>query len=417
MVRTTLAAFLTLFISIHPIAAEDGAAVLLLERMGTALAGASQLAFEAEVRRDERVAGRPLVELQQRVRVLASRSGGFWLETSGQGGGSQVWYDGSAVTVMDGERKVYASSGAPPGLEAALDYTAQVLGVELPLADFVYGDLAAGPPGMGEMRYVGPAMVRGWSCHQIAVDSPGASWQIWIEDGPTPLPRKLVVTLRGEGSPRYSATFVRWNLAPDLPRGVFEFTPPEGAVEGEFLPRDATAARSGLGPSGTAPGNVRPSLRGAILPRAGVFDYRRLMGELHRYGRIVDGLPVGSMPVVIDGELYSFFGGIFYEKAPTGYVVVPAPRRAVVNEIPAGAVAVTAGEGRYFYQWGSFYRKHADLDVYEVVAPPTGATVPFVPDGYALVDLGGKKHFVLSGVYYRPMFLGGELVYIVTKVE
>ena len=43
-------------------------------------------------------------------------------------------------------------------------------------------------------------------------------WQIWIERGERPLPRKLVITTREEvGQPQYSAELT-WNLNPQVQR-------------------------------------------------------------------------------------------------------------------------------------------------------------------------------------------------------
>ena len=61
-------------------------------------------------------------------------------------------------------------------------------------------------------------------------------WQIWIEDGPRPVPRKLLITYKEEpGSPQYVARLSDWDFQPCLSDHYFRFQPPKGSDEIEFL--------------------------------------------------------------------------------------------------------------------------------------------------------------------------------------
>jgi hypothetical protein len=55
-------------------------------------------------------------------------------------------------------------------------------------------------------------------------------WQVWIEDGPKPVPRKIVFTYGDEvGSPEFTAIFSDWDFVNKLPDFLFAFEPPAGA--------------------------------------------------------------------------------------------------------------------------------------------------------------------------------------------
>ena len=59
---------------------------------------------------------------------------------------------------------------------------------------------------------VGARPVNGTACHHLAFSQEAIDWQIWIEDGPMPLPRRLVLTYKDEpGAPQYRAEFT-WEL-------------------------------------------------------------------------------------------------------------------------------------------------------------------------------------------------------------
>jgi hypothetical protein len=74
------------------------------------------------------------------------------------------------------------------------------------------------------------------SCHHLAFSQETIDWQIWIEDGPRPVPRKLVITYKTEpGSPQYVARLSGWNFQPRFSKHFFTFEAPAGAGEMEFL--------------------------------------------------------------------------------------------------------------------------------------------------------------------------------------
>ena len=67
-------------------------------------------------------------------------------------------------------------------------------------------------------------------CHHLAFEQATIDWQLWIDAGKDPLPRKLVISYKTEDEvPQYSVTIRKWNLVPRLPDQLFVFTPPAGS--------------------------------------------------------------------------------------------------------------------------------------------------------------------------------------------
>ena len=77
----------------------------------------------------------------------------------------------------------------------------------LPLADFLYADpYAVLMEGVTYGRYLGIHQAAGVACHHLAFSQDTIEWQIWIDAGEKPLPRKLVISYVQEpGEPQYSA--------------------------------------------------------------------------------------------------------------------------------------------------------------------------------------------------------------------
>ncbi|HEY6413135.1 MAG TPA: DUF2092 domain-containing protein, partial [Edaphobacter sp.] len=103
-------------------------------------------------------------------------------------------------------------------------------GLELPLIDlFKWGTDAADPKRITSAIDVGPATINGTTCEQYAFRQPGLDWQIWIQLGDYPLPRKFVIrTLSDEARPQHSDELT-WNLAPSYSDNAFTFDPPPDA--------------------------------------------------------------------------------------------------------------------------------------------------------------------------------------------
>jgi len=87
----------------------------------------------------------------------------------------------------------------------------------------------------------GPSVVAGTTCEQYAFRQNGIDWQVWIQKGDHPLPRKLVITTTSDAArPQHTAVYA-WNLAPSFNEAAFVFDPPPGA-ERVALAKGAAAA-------------------------------------------------------------------------------------------------------------------------------------------------------------------------------
>ena len=83
---------------------------------------------------------------------------------------------------------------------------------------------------------VGQSIVAGVKCSHLAFRGAEVDWQIWIEDGDKPLPRKFMITTKQvSGAPQFTVLIRSWDVATKLSNQEFTFTPPKGAKKIEFL--------------------------------------------------------------------------------------------------------------------------------------------------------------------------------------
>lgn len=154
----------------------------------------------------------------------------------------ELYYDGKTLTVYGPKNKYYASVDAPPTLRALLTDARDRYGIELPLPDlFLWGTDEAPVSNLKAATFVGPARIDGSVTEQYAFRQDGVDWQLWLETGDKPLPRRLVITTTDDpAQPQYSTTLT-WNTNASFKDSAFTFVPPKDAARIELVEVDVAA--------------------------------------------------------------------------------------------------------------------------------------------------------------------------------
>ena len=194
--------------------------------------------FTAEVETDKVYPNGQTIQVSRTAKVAVKRPDKAYSHVVGDDRDRVFIYDGKTVTVADLDRGVYAVTDAPPTLDAAIDMLEEKYGLSAPLGDLIYGDPCAAL--LDRVRTgdcVGAHQAVGKACDHLAFTQKTLDWQMWVEKGKTPLPRKFVITDKEiMGWPQYQVTFTDWDVTPHLPAGLFTFKPLEGMRRIEFLP-------------------------------------------------------------------------------------------------------------------------------------------------------------------------------------
>lgn len=155
------------------------------------------------------------------------------------------YYDGKTLTLSNPDQKVYATVAAPATIEQTLDFARDTLDVVAPAADLLYRDayeMLMQDTTQGFI--VGKAMVAGVRCVHLAFRKADVDWQIWIEEGARPLPRKYVITsTKVPGTPDFTVVITKWDVAPKIGDATFTFKPAQGAKRVDFLPAAGAPAQ------------------------------------------------------------------------------------------------------------------------------------------------------------------------------
>jgi hypothetical protein len=147
-------------------------------------------------------------------------------------------YDGKKVTLYAPAHKYYSTVDLVGTTSELIERLEVRYGVQVPLSDlFVFGTPAAQFDKIESAMNAGQDFVDDDLCDHYAFRQGKIDWQIWISAGGKPLPRKIVITNRGDEARPQSVTLIDWNLKPTFTDAVFKFTPPKGAKKVEIIPR------------------------------------------------------------------------------------------------------------------------------------------------------------------------------------
>ena len=173
----------------------------------------------------------------QTVDIAIQRPNRLRADFQNLSGGRQLFYDGQNFSLYTPEANVYATAPAASTIDETLDLLATQYQISLPIADL----LAANPDSrlvqnLSSKAYVGLILIRGIPCYHLAFQTPEVDWEIWIEYGPKPLPRRLALIDKSvEGSPQMIVSLSDWNLTPSFSDDYFDFKPPQNAEKIRFL--------------------------------------------------------------------------------------------------------------------------------------------------------------------------------------
>ena len=208
----------------------------LVRKMSEFLTSTQSFALEADEIYDEVPEHLPRTQLTNRRHVALKRPDRFVGDASGDAINRSFWYDGKTLSVVDKEQNTYTTLPVPDTIDGALDAVFERTGMVIPLADFVYEDVYGRlMESVQRGVYLGIHHVGDIACHHLSFEQATIDWQLWIDAGEEPLPRKLVIVYKTEDEvPQYAVTIGKWNLNADVPEELFRFEPPEGAERIEF---------------------------------------------------------------------------------------------------------------------------------------------------------------------------------------
>jgi hypothetical protein len=165
--------------------------------------------------------------------LLLSRPDKLRVTRTGGYSDIELVFDGKTTTVFGKNLNAFAQFEASGSIDQMVDRLRDQLSVELPGADLLlsntYDVLVSD---VIDAKHIGQGVIDGVECEHLAFRNPDTDWQLWVEVGPRPIPRKYVITSKAVTSgPQYTLLIKDWKTEAQPGAEAFVFKPPADAKE------------------------------------------------------------------------------------------------------------------------------------------------------------------------------------------
>src|SRR3954467_6010737 len=165
------------------------------------------------------------LQLTRPDKLRISRTGGY--------ADVQLVYDGKTVSIYGNNAKAYAQTDLAGTIDQLVDVIQAKSGAAMPGTDLLlsnaYDELMSN---VILAKHVGQGVIDGVECEHLAFRGVDTDWQIWIESGARPVPRKYVITSKTVAvAPQYTLRIKDWKADAISDADAFVFKPPAGATK------------------------------------------------------------------------------------------------------------------------------------------------------------------------------------------
>lgn len=157
-------------------------------------------------------------------------------------------------------------------------------------------------------------------------------------------------------------------------------------------------------PSGRGPAAAGPRATPAAHPSPGGLGHGQIFDDQYHHGyyypsrgTAVRTLPPGYRPFYFHGRHYYFFGGIWYEPGPLGFVVISPPIGLFLTVLPPYYTTLWFNGVPYYYADDTYYQWDPDMSGYVVVPAPPGSSEPGSPPPAASQPAGNLFIYPKNG--------------------
>jgi hypothetical protein len=158
-------------------------------------------------------------------KLRATRTGGY--------SHVEIVFDGKTATISNKDANVFTRVDASGTIDQLIerlrsDHAVTAPGADLLLAN-VFGELTED---VIDAKHIGLGVIDGVECEHLAFRTPEVDWQIWIETGANPIPRKYTITSKTvAAAPQYTLRIKEWKTDVQISADSFTFAPPQGTKQ------------------------------------------------------------------------------------------------------------------------------------------------------------------------------------------
>jgi hypothetical protein len=216
----------------------DTVAVSILDKMTAVIGDLSSCSVTIRSSYDVSSRELGLVKHSDEQELFLRGSGKMLLRSEGDKGSRSFLFNGKSLSYYSLDRNQYSQIETPASLIEMIDTVNKLYGIEFPIADFFYpsfvDDILAESK---NLMYLGLTQIDGKECFHIAGTAADKTFQFWVSNDAFYLPMKIVIVYTNkEMNPQYEAVLSNWQVNPNLPDAIFQFTPPVRSKQVRMVP-------------------------------------------------------------------------------------------------------------------------------------------------------------------------------------
>jgi hypothetical protein len=168
------------------------------------------------------------VLLQRPDKLRVTRTGGYT--------DVEMVFDGKDIALTGKNANIFLKAAMPGSIDQMVDTLYDKFDTMLPGIDLLVTDAYdALMTDVIDTRHIGRGVVDGVECEHLAARSVEIDWQLWIEIGAKPVPRKYVITSKTmAGAPQYTLKIRDWQTDVNVAADAFKFKEPGGGRQVTF---------------------------------------------------------------------------------------------------------------------------------------------------------------------------------------
>jgi hypothetical protein len=163
------------------------------------------------------------VQLSRPDKLRVARTGGYTAV--------EIVFDGKMLTVNNKDHNDFAQVESSGSIDQLIDLLREKHRITAPGADLLLSQVFdVMMADVIDAEHICQGIIDGVEGEHLAFRNLDTDWQIRIEAGAPPIPRKYVITSKAvTGAPQYTLRIKKWKT--ELPADIFAFNPPQGATK------------------------------------------------------------------------------------------------------------------------------------------------------------------------------------------
>jgi hypothetical protein len=224
-------------------ASYDTVAIMILDHMSNILGELSSCSFRLNTSTDISDPESGIITTYEISDASFYGPDKMLVKIKGGKGHRGYWYNGQKLIWYSFDENNFVVVDAPDNIVDMIDTIHSTYGFVFPAADFFYPSFTDDLINNSEYNseniiYKGTTYLDGQECFHILARNTEMNVQFWIANNPMFLPVKFLINYANKTNvQRYEATFSNWQINPELPPTMFEFTPPPSAKQVSIVPR------------------------------------------------------------------------------------------------------------------------------------------------------------------------------------